>query len=451
MIWIHKCEIRALTRLASGLGLLAAAGAAACTDASRILDQEAPSRVEANTLDNPAYAQLLVNGAIGDFECAFTQYIVAGGLVGDELIDAQLGQAGWDYDRRTIFSGSIPYSTSQCGVTQSPGLYTPLSVARFQADNILRKLQGWSDAQVTNRQSLIAQAGTYAGYSLLLLGEAMCSAAIDLGPEMTRAQLYTAAQDRFTTAITAAQAAGNTSMLNAARIGRARAQLDLAYAGATVDAAKLAAAGADAALVTDATFVLNATYSSAAVRRENLVWSQMYRGLFSSVDPSYRTVTWLGVVDPRVTVTDAGVNGQDRATRIFRQTKYPLISSPIPIARYAEAQLIVAEANNATGTAAGNTSAVNIINALHTKAGIPPYGGGTQAQVQAQIIEERRREFFLESQRLGDLIRYNLTATPPKGTLFKNGGTYGLDTGIQLCFPLPDIERLNNPNINKPS
>lgn len=428
-----------MTRLGATIAVLALTGLAACADASKILDQEAPSRVDASTLDNPAYAQLLVNGAIGDFECALGNYIIAGGLVGDELIDAQLGQAGWDYDRRTIFSGSIPYSTTQCGANQAPGLYTPLSVARYQADHALKKLQGWTDAQVTNRQSLIAQAATYAGFSLVLLGEAMCSAAIDLGPEMSRAQLFAAAQDRFTTAITAAQASNNAAMLNAARIGRARSLLDQG---------KGTEARADAILVTIDTFALNASYSNANGRRENLVWSQMYRGLFSSVDPSYRGVTWAGVADPRVTVVDANAKGQDAKTPIWRQTKYPLINSPIPIARYAEAQLIVAEVDNAAG-GAGTANAVNIINALHTKAGIPPYAGGTQSEVQAQIIEERRREFFLEGQRLGDLIRYNLTATPPKGTPFKNGGTYGNDTGIQLCFPLPDIERNNNPNINK--
>jgi len=438
MISFDTCEMRRLARVAIGLTLVA--GAVACADASKILDQEAPSRVDAATLDNPAYAQLLVNGVIGDFECAFTQYIVAAGLVGDELIDAQLSQAGWDYDRRTIFSGAVSYSTNQCGSTQAPGLYTPLSVARYQADNVLKRLQGWTDAQVTNRQSLMAVAATYGGFSLELLGEGMCSAAIDIGPELNRTQIFTAAQDRFTTAITAAQAANNASMLNAARAGRARALLNLG---------KLPEARTDAALVPDG-FVLNATYDSSAARRENLVWSQMARGLFSSVDPSFRGVTWAGVPDPRVTVTDAGINGQDRATRIWRQGKYPTVRTPIPIARYAEAQLIVAEADNATGTPAGNTSAVNIINVLHTRAGIPAYAGGTQAQVQAQIIEERRRELFLESQRLGDAIRYNLQVTPVKGTPFKNGGNYGNDTGLQLCFPLPDIERLNNPTITHP-
>jgi hypothetical protein len=429
-------------RMARNLTVMGAAliAAAACYDAGKILDQDAPSRVTASDLDNPNYAQLLVTSAVGDFECAFTQYIVATGLVGDELIDAQLSQVGWDYDRRTIFPASGPYSLFACGQTQVPALYTPLAVARFDADKILKDLQGWTDAQVANRQNLIAQSAVYAGYSLELLGESMCSAAIDLGPEMSRQQLFAAAEARFTTAITAATAANNKTMLNAAYVGRARARLN---------ENNLTGAGADAALVTDPTFVLNATYSATITRRENLVWSQMYRGLYSAVDPSFRGVTYLGVADPRVTVVDAGTVGTDHATEIWRQTKYTAVGSPIPIARYAEAQLILAEADNAANNTA---AAVGIINALHTKAGIPPYAGGTQAEVQAQIIEERRREFFLEGQRFGDLIRYNIAIQPAPGTPFPvKGGSYGPNTGIQLCFPLPDVERNNNPNIGKSS
>lgn len=423
-----------LTHRASSLALLGFAILVTACDVQKILEEEAPSRVDAETLNNPAFAQLLVDGAVGDLECALTQYIVAAGLVGDELLNAQLSQAAWDYDRRTIFPASIPYGTAQCTAAQVPGLYTPLSVARFQADNVLRKLESWTDAQVPNRTSLIAQAATYAGFSLELLGESMCSAAIDLGPEMTPAQLFTQAESRFTTAIAAAQTANNTTMLNAALIGRARARLNLN---------KLPEARADAALVPN-NFVLNATYSGAVVRRENMVWSQMYRGLFATVDSSYRGVTWAGLPDPRVNVVDAGVNGQDPNTRIFRQTKYPLINSTIPIARSAEAQLIVAEADLAAGN---TTSPVTIINQLHTNAGIPPYAGGTAAEIKAQIIEERRREFFLEGHRLGDIIRYGLTVRPLAGTAFSRGGVYGPGTGAQVCFPLPDVERNNNPSI----
>jgi hypothetical protein len=64
--------------------------------------------------------------------------------------------------------------------------------------------------------------------------------------------------------------------------------------------------------------------------------------------------------------------------------------------------------------------------------------------VQAQIVEERRRELFLEGHRLGDIRRLGLTITPAAGATFPGGGGV---YGTQTCFPLPDVERINNPTI----
>jgi hypothetical protein len=125
--------------------------------------------------------------------------------------------------------------------------------------------------------------GSHAGYALVLLGESSCSAAIDGGPELTPVQVLTEAESRFTKAITAAQAANNTDILNMARVGRARARVDLK---------KFADAKTDASLVPD-NYVHNATYSQAIARRENLINTTFFRGLFSSVDPSFRNLRWV--------------------------------------------------------------------------------------------------------------------------------------------------------------
>ena len=421
--------------LASTAALLALL---ACADITS-LEQEAPSRVISRDLFIPANAQLLVTSAISDYECALAQTIIAGGLVGDELIDAQLSQVGWDYDRRTVIPALTAYATNTCTSIQVPGVYTPLNVARKQADDVTAALEGWTDTEVTNRTDLIGQTAAHAGYSALMLGEVMCSAAIDGGPELTRAQMFAEAETRFTKAIAAATTANNQAILNMAYVGRARTRLNL---GNTTGAR------ADAALV-PAGFVRNATYSGAGgARRENLVFTQMWRGLFSSVDPSFRGLTVGGVADTRVVVTDAGVNGHDIQTRIWRQNKYPLISSAIPIASYDEAQLIIAEIDAAGGTPAGILSAEAIINGLRSRAGLPPYVAGTPAQTLADVREERRRELFLEGQRLGDIIRLDITLSPAAGTSYPvKGGVYGSAAGAQACLPLPDVERNNNPSM----
>ena len=124
---------------------------------------------------------------MGDFECALANYVVAGGLVGDELANANLINRLWDYDRRTILPTNSVYSTQICG--DDPTVYTVLSVARYDGDHALGLLDGWTDEQVPGRIGLIATAATYAGYSLVLLGEGMCSAALDVGPELTPAQI----------------------------------------------------------------------------------------------------------------------------------------------------------------------------------------------------------------------------------------------------------------------
>jgi hypothetical protein len=151
---------------------------------------------------------------------------------------------------------------------------------------------------------------------------------------------------------------------------------------------------------------------------------------------------WGGSPDPRVAATDLGVVGTDGHTEVWAADKYSAITAPIPIAKWEEAQLILAEAAVAANQL---STAEDIINTLHSNAGIPAYDatGASQEEVMAQVIEERRRELFLEGHRLGDIRRYDLPLVPAPGATYVNGGTYG----DQRCFPLPDVERIHNPNL----
>jgi hypothetical protein len=404
----------------------------ACHDVTS-LEQESPSRIKASDLEKPENAQLLVTSAVGDFECALASYIVSQALVGDELANANLTNRLWDYDRRTILPTNTVYSTTRCD-NGDPTVYTVLSTARYDADNVLRLLDGWTDEQVPGRIELIGTAAAYAGYSLVLLGEGMCSAALDVGPELTPAQILTEAEARFTRAIDAATAAADTTTLNLALLGRARARLGLG---------NKAGAGADAALV-PVGFRVDATYSGVKTQKENRVFTTFYRDLIATVDVPFRDANFSGTPDPRAEVIDLETPGADGVTEVFAPTKYPSIDSPIPVARWEEAQLILAEADLAAGNVGG---AVGIINTLHANAGLPSYGGGTPEEVMSQIIEERSRELFLEGQRLGDIIRYGLPLYPAPGTPFAVGAGTSGQYGTQVCFPLPSAERNNNPNI----
>lgn len=402
-----------------------------CNILDKGLEATAPDKIETSVLETPTNAGLIVNSAIGNFECALKSYIVDAAMAGGEFMDATPTAANWAFDRRdTDPTADTRYATNGC---DAYGIYTPIQVARGTADRALELLQDWTDAQVANRQDLIAKAAAYAGYSRILLGEGFCEAAINLSPIMTSAEVFASAEAMFTTAITAAQTAGDQQILNMAYVGRARARLDQGNkAGASADAA-LVAAG----------FVMNASSENSPTVRQNRVQTFNQAGLVS-VAPSYRNMTVAGpsgpVPDSRVTVTNAGKAGTDNRTPLYIQTKYATSTSPIPIASYKEAQLIIAEVS-------GGQTAVNIINNFRTARGLPTFSSTDPTAIANEVIETRRRELFLEGQHLYDVRRLNLPLDPaagiPYSTVYLKGGNYG----TARCFPLPDVEKLNNPNI----
>ena len=419
-----------LSRVLTALPVLAVV--AACGEITN-LEQTNPGQILVRDAYVPENAELLVNGAIGDFECGYHRYVVATGLMSDELANAWLHENNFLFDSRNHPTNGV-YGTTGCGSTQFTGVYTPLSVARASSDTILARLQEWTDEQVPNRGELIATAAAYAGYSLVLLGEAMCSAAIDIGPELSQDQLLNEAVARFDIAAQAASAAGATDMLHFATLGRARARLELG---------QLAQAATDAATIPDG-FVVNAVAGEGNTRVQNVAYVHLGAegSNFSSIEPIWENLTFEGVPDPRVEVINTGITGGNGSTVLRRQTKYASRAAPVPIARTAEARLIVAEHLVSTGAL---DDAADIITELHTAAGLPAFDatGMSADEVLDHIIEERARELFLEGHRFADSNRYGVPLYPAPGTPFPNGGTYG----DQRCFPLPDVERNNNPNI----
>ena len=392
-----------------------------CDAFDKLLEVETPATIPAENLDGPEYANLLLSGAVGDFEAALAGHILQQSLLAGELHDATPTANRWMVPSRTVAHIDTRYEGQS---------YTPLSRARWTADNILELLQTWTDEQVANRQLMIATAATYAGFSLVLLGEGYCTMALDLSAEMQPKAVFEAADARFTTAINAAQAAGSSAdrFRNAALIGRARARLNLGNG---------AGAAADAQLV-PVGFRFDNTHSEANSRRYNSVWEETRTGSVT-VTEIFRNLTVGGVPDTRVRVVDGARNGADAQTRLWNQQLYTARSTPIPIARWEEAQLIIAEVT-------GGQTAVNIINNLRTRKSLPGTFASTSAdEIRAQVIEERRRELFLDGHRVGDLRRYNLQLFPAVGLPFPKGGVYGDVT----CLPLPQVEIIANPNITR--
>lgn len=427
------------TMLTTALVLIAVP--TACDTLSNPLDVAPASRIPAGTLETSQNAQLLSDGAVGDFECAFHSYAGLSGVIGEEFIYAEQNAAHTPYDRRNTTKDDVLYSTGTC---VDHGVYTTLQTARQSNENVLALLKTWTDAEVSagagspNRSALMAVSAAYAGYSLTLLGEGFCTMAISsvnidksltYGGEIQRDSVFRLAIARFSEAITASAAApttvNNTSIRNMAFLGRARAKLNVGdYAGAKADAQQVPSG-----------YLRNATASDVASRRQNQIATHntVLNTGFSVGEP-YRSMG-----DARVPVT---ATTRVSATGIvhYYQTKYLTTATPVPLATYEEAQLIIAEADIRSGSLG---TALPIINASRARGGQAMFVGLTQAEYLAELVDQRRRELFLESHHLGDVIRYGIAVQPAAGTPYHFGGTYA----SQICLPLPAAERLNNPLI----
>jgi hypothetical protein len=379
-----------------------------------VLDVSLPGNVDAAALDQPALAATLVDGAQADFECAFSQYVETTATWSNEVLNSSGGAevVGWSarFTRPEGGNTQCPTATSNRG---SFNVYLPLQIARGQAELAIEKLEGFTDAEVTGRTLLQARSAFYSGYSHLLLSEGYCQVAVDAGPLLTPAEGLAIAETKFSTAITAATTASNTALLNAARVARARARIALG---------NKTGAAADAKLV-PANFRFDATYATTPVRRRNTVMEDINLKFHLSVAPAYRGLTFGGVADPRVIAINANRVGIDAVTPEWTQGKYTAPESPLPLATWDEAQLIIAEAE-------GGQSAVDAINRIHTRYGLPAYGGGTDAQILAQIIEERRRSLWLDGHQINDHLRFHIpfaTGVDQKGVRYND----------ETCIPLP--------------
>lgn len=391
--------------------LLAAQLLTACQG---VLDVSLPGNVSASALDAPSLAPMLVDGAQADFECAFTQYVETTATWSNEVLNSSGGAEVVGWSARFIFpeagTGQCPTVTSNRGAFT---VYLPLQTARGQSEFALTKLTAFTDAEVAGRALLLARAGFYSGYSHMLLSEGYCQLAVGAEALLTPAQGLAIAETKFTDAIAAATTANNTTMLNAARVARARVRIALGnQAGAAADA-KLVPAG----------FVFNATYAATPVRRRNTVMEDINLKFHLSVAPAYRGLTVGTVQDPRVIATNANRVGIDAVTPEWIQGKYAGPESPMPLATWDEAQLIIAEAE-------GGQSAIDAINRIRTKYALPQYAGGTAAEIMTQIIEERRRTLFLDGHQINDHLRFKipfLTGVDQKGVRYNN----------ETCIHLP--------------
>lgn len=402
-----------------------------CSD---VLQVELPGRIPTDLLGDPITAPTLAASVSADFECAFSNYVASSSILSDEFLGASGNLNAKNWGTKKINEDDT--SNEQTGCNLSLGAYTPLQTARFQADDILRRLQAWTDADAkVSLAPLRARVAALGAYAYTLLGEGFCAMRFDKEKTIhTPAEVLATAESKFDAALALvnAMSAGTakTELLNLVYVGRARVRLDRG---------NLAGAAADAGLVTTG-FEFFVTRSVDADTRWNDAWLALSEQGHASVDPKYRALMVDTVPDPRVQVAagpDAGVvpplppKAFDGVTDLYVITNKNFSrADPMRLASYVEAQLIRAEALK-------GAIAAGIINDRRTQLQLPQYTGPIDdASIMALVLDERNREFFMEGgQRYNDLLRFKI---PWKVGNDQNGVPYGKTT----CMPLPLNERL---------
>lgn len=165
------------------------------------------------------------------------------------------------------------------------------------------------------------------------------------------------------------------------------------------------------------------------------------RALFWKTDRSRETATWYdfsqgwGVVK----FTNKNSDGSNGSNNVFADTDFPLF-------RLADAYLMYAEAVLRGGSGGSQSTALNYINELRTRAGASQIGEeGLNLDF---ILNERMRELYWEGHRRTDLIRFGKFtknyAWPWKNGVY--GGTSSIDEKYKL-YPLPATEISANPKL----
>lgn len=374
------------------------------------------SRITVRAVD-PSMGVTLVQNAIGAFECAYNNYVLAGAVHSDEMEGVRGDAATVAWSHRSVTPALAEYVSGPCeteGGHTPGGLHLPMQTARSLPEFAFALLAGWTDADIPNRAHLMAVSRAYAGYAYLFFGESYCAISFDQGPQLPPTTSLQIAEQRFTEAISLAVQAGSSDVLNLAMVGMARVKMDLKKWSEAAQFARQVPVG----------YLKHAARGTEGERRYNKIFAAVNQGAAFTVAPPYRTMA-----DPRVPVVQTGQAPPPSNAALWVTTKYQGLGSPIRLASYEEAKLIDAEAQAQMGQVAAAEQIVNDARARH---GLPALSFTNVADALAKIIEERRRELSFEGgHRLNDLLRY---AIPWKSGV---SPVDGLPYGDTTCWPFP--------------
>ena len=435
---------------------IAVIGATASCDAlDDLLEVNNPERISEDQLNDALLAEVLTNSVIGEFSSMYDDpFIWRGSMFTDE----QITGINWEATAR-LSQRLVRYDEGD-----SDFMFSAISAARAMADSVSGRFRTLLDAP--NADERMATALVYAGYSHIILGDAMCEAVFDVSETLSsQAQIYERGLARLEEGLQVAGAAGRGDLANLARVGLARTHLNLGNTDQVIQHASQVPED----------FVHWVEYEQTSDGGTDLVlWGRINGGNHSlGVHPNFlngefgdRSIVD-SQTDPRVQHTTDWSLGHNRLTRLYKPYQSLPFSNfngqaiadgglppfyqrgtDIKMASGLEALHHLYEAVGPDGSGpAGST--LDFVNARRAFGNQEPVDLSGDA-LMAELREQRGRDFYLGGFRLGDLRRWKSQGA---GDFFPEGahptpewGSYGSAT----CFPLPLEEYEGNPNLKKP-
>lgn len=440
------------------LGAGALALSAAACDTKSVVSLPDPDVIGQEVISDTANLTILRNGVQFEFTRAVVSpavnnenggIVVHSGLLADELWYSSTFPTMKEIDGRRIDVANANL------VTVFRYLHRARNLAERAGELFATSPQanGTDHALVTN----------YAGFTYIYFGEDYCSGVpfsespfsgvVTFGQANTTQQIFELAIQRFD-AVLAMPGAGATQ-LNVARVGKARALLNL---GRFAEAATVAAA-------VPTSFVFNLSFTVPTSAPGNGVWYNINsekrsssaslegtNGLqfFDRTVPGTSTAPGNATIDPRVPVLHDG-NGLSTTVPHFAQQKYPNRGTPLALATGIEARLIEAEAAMQAGNFAGANGTLAILNSLRAGFSTPLPAladPGTATARQDLLFRERAFWMYLTAHRLGDLRRLIRQYGRTQAQVFPVGVTiFGSQYGTDVNLPIPQSEQ-NNPDFS---
>ena len=422
---------------------LSAGAVGACND---FLQAENPGAVEETDVNQPQYVSLLSNGIIGEFQTAFSNITWWNAIYSDEL-----------YNRATFFEETL-IDQRRVGPengTHATFIYPRIQRARYLADNgVVRMQEVLGDS--AGRDLRVARALAYGVMSYNYLAEMLCTIPFDGGAPQTPEEVFRKAMTKADSAIVVANAAKAAAKARTPLVAADTIAADSVRFFALVGAARAAlnvndrTRAAAYAVQVPAAFVFNASYSTNTAAENHRIWSNLTA---SSSGTTLNTPFAAMAGDVRIprTGTTAVTGLIPRSPSSYSSfdgtpTGAPFVAGgTIRIASGLEARYIVAE----TQIESNPASVLALINERRAFGRLQaPVAGLTGTALLTELRDQRRRDFYLDNHRLGDLRRYLKYYQINE---FQTGAYPTSTTGERYddatCWPLTLAEINGNPNV----